>query len=111
MCYRREISWNAVKRKMLKTSVFMRILELRVKLHNSLRNNTSLVIPTSRLAWGVWVEIYYLFRDGELKTTGVGIDNLLPPMRRFGGDSNRAEKKQTVIEKLKAFFEKYFGVV
>ena len=50
------------------------------------------------------------FRDGELKTTGVGIDNLLPPMRRFGGGSNRAEKKQTVIEKLKAFFEKYFGV-
>ena len=51
------------------------------------------------------------FRDGELKTTGVGIDNLLPPMRRFGGGSNRAEKKQTVIEKLKAFFEKFFGVV
>ncbi len=51
------------------------------------------------------------FRDGELKTTGVGIDNLLPPMRRFGGNSNRTEKKQTVIEKLKAFFEKYFGVL
>lgn len=51
------------------------------------------------------------FRDGELKTTGVGIDNLLPPMRRFGGNSNRAEKKQTVIEKLKAFFEKFFGIV
>ena len=51
------------------------------------------------------------FRDGELKTTGVGIDSLLPPMRRFGGNSNRAEKKQTVIEKLKAFFEKYFGIV
>ena len=51
------------------------------------------------------------FRDGELKTTGVGIDNLLPPMRRFGGGSNRAEKKQTVIERLKAFFEKYFGII
>ena len=50
------------------------------------------------------------FRDGELKSTGVGIDSLLPPMRRFGGNSNRAEKKQTVIEKLKAFFEKYFGI-
>ena len=51
------------------------------------------------------------FRDGELKTTGVGVDSLLPPMRRFGNNSNRAGKKQTVIEKLKAFFEKYFGVV
>ena len=52
-----------------------------------------------------------ILADGELKTTGVGIDNLLPPMRRFGGDSNRAEKKQTVIEKLKTFFEKYLGIV
>ena len=51
------------------------------------------------------------FRDGELKTTGVGIDSLLPPMRRFGGNSNRAEKKQTVIEKLKAFFDKFFGIL
>ena len=52
-----------------------------------------------------------ILADGELKTTGVGIDNLLPPMRRFGGGSNRAEKKHTVIEKLKAFFEKFFGIV
>ena len=50
MCYRREISCDAVKHKILKTSVFMWILEFRVKLHNSLRKNTSLVIPTSRLA-------------------------------------------------------------
>ena len=51
------------------------------------------------------------FRDGELKTTGVGVDSLLPPMRRFGSNSNRAGKKQTVIEKLKAFFEKFSGIV
>lgn len=50
------------------------------------------------------------FRDGELKTTGTDIDGIMPPMRRFGG-GNRAEKKQTVIERLKQFFEKYFGVV
>ncbi len=30
-------------------------------------------------------------------------------MSRFGG-GNRQEKKKTVIEKLKVFFEKYFGV-
>ena len=50
------------------------------------------------------------FRDGELKTTGTDIDGIMPPMRRFGG-GNRAEKKQTVIDRLKQFFEKYFGVV
>ena len=49
------------------------------------------------------------FRDGEVKTTGTDIDKLMPPVSRFGG-SGRAAKKQTVIDKLRAFFEKYFGV-
>lgn len=49
------------------------------------------------------------FRDGEVKTTGTDIDKIMPPVSRFGG-SGRAAKKQTVIEKLKAFFEKYFGI-
>ncbi len=48
------------------------------------------------------------FRDGALKTTGTDIDKILPPVSRFGG--GRAKKKQTVLEKLKAFFEKYFGL-
>ncbi len=50
------------------------------------------------------------FRDGALKTTGTDIDSLMPPISRFG-KGNRAEKKKTITEKLKAFFEKYFGVV
>ena len=49
------------------------------------------------------------FRDGEVKTTGPDIDKLMPPISRFGGGS-RAEKKQTVIEKLKTFFERFFGI-
>ena len=49
------------------------------------------------------------FRDGSLKTTGTEIDKLMPPVSRFGG-GGRAKKKQGVIEKLKAFFEKYFGL-
>ena len=49
------------------------------------------------------------FRDGALKTTGTEIDKLMPPVSRFGG-GGRAQKKQGVIEKLKAFFEKYFGL-
>ena len=50
------------------------------------------------------------FRDGAIRTTGTDIDKILPAMSRFGG-GNRQEKKKAVIEKLKAFFEKYFGVV
>ncbi len=49
-------------------------------------------------------------RDGMLKTTGTDIDKLMPPVSRFGS-SNRAAKKQGIIEKLKRFFEKYFGIV
>ena len=49
------------------------------------------------------------FRDGSIKTTGTDIDKIMPPVSRFGG-GGRAEKKQTVIDKLKSFFEKYFGL-
>jgi len=48
-------------------------------------------------------------RDGTLKTTGTAIDKIMPPVSRFGG--SRTEKKQGIIEKLLAFFEKYLGLI
>lgn len=51
------------------------------------------------------------FRDGVLKTTGTDIDRIMPPVSRFNQDANRDNKKQTIIEKLQKFFEKYFGLV
>lgn len=51
------------------------------------------------------------FRDGVLKTTGTDIDKLMPPVSRFGGGGLRDKKKQGIIAKLKAFFEKYFGLL
>ncbi len=48
------------------------------------------------------------FRNGEIRTTGTDIDKIMPPVTRFGGA--RTKKKQTVIEKLKAFFERFFGI-
>ena len=50
------------------------------------------------------------FRDGFVKTSGTEIDKLMPPVSRFGG-GNRAAKKQGIIDKIKDFFEKYFGIV
>lgn len=57
------------------------------------------------------------FRDGTLRTTGTDIDRILPPVSRFGGGTsggkavgNRSEVKKTVIDRLRGFFEKYFGV-
>jgi type I restriction enzyme, R subunit len=49
------------------------------------------------------------FRDGMMKTTGTDLDRILSPVSRFSG--GRADKKQGVIEKLLAFFEKYLGLV
>ena len=49
------------------------------------------------------------FRNGALKTTGTDIDQILPPVFRFGG-GNRTEKKKTIIQRLAQFFEKYFGI-
>ena len=49
------------------------------------------------------------FRDGEIKTIGTDIDRLMPPVSRFGG-GNRDAKKQNVIDRLKAFFERFFGL-
>ena len=51
----------------------------------------------------------HVFRDGSVRTTGTDIDKLMPPISRFGG-GNRAEKKQTIIVKLQAFFERFFGI-
>lgn len=48
------------------------------------------------------------FKDGEIKTTGTDIEKILPPNSRFGGGGARAKKKETVIDKLKEFFKKYF---
>ena len=49
------------------------------------------------------------FRDGEIKTIGTDIYRLMPPVSRFGG-GNRDAKKQNVIDRLKAFFERFFGL-
>lgn len=51
------------------------------------------------------------FRDGELKTSGTAISNILPPIPLFGAKSNRQQKQETVVEKLTKFFEKYLGIV
>lgn len=50
------------------------------------------------------------FRDGSMKTVGTDIDQILPPMSRFGG-GNRDVQKNNIIERLKSFFEKYFGLI
>lgn len=50
------------------------------------------------------------FRDGTIRTTGTAITNVLPPVSRFSSDGSHSEKKQRVLAKLAAFFERFFGL-
>ena len=50
-----------------------------------------------------------MFEVELIKQIEINIDYILmSPVSRFGG--GRAKKKQGVIDRLKAFFEKFFGI-
>lgn len=52
------------------------------------------------------------FRDGEIVECGTEITQILPPIPLFSKnkDNDRGKKKQTVIAKLKAFFDRFFDI-
>ena len=50
------------------------------------------------------------FRDGGIATTGTAITKVLPPASRFAPDGGHGEKKQRVLTKLAAFFDRFFGL-
>lgn len=50
------------------------------------------------------------FRDGSIPASGTAITKILPPVSRFSKNNGHAAKKQTVLDKLTAFFERYFGL-
>jgi type I restriction enzyme, R subunit len=48
------------------------------------------------------------FGSGTVKAVGVDIVKVLPPMSMF--DTDREEKKRSVLEKITQFFERFFGL-
>lgn len=50
------------------------------------------------------------FRDGAIPITGTAITKILPPVSRFDKSNGHAAKKKMVLDKLVAFFERYFGL-
>ena len=50
------------------------------------------------------------FRDGAVSTSGTAITRILPPVSRFSPSGGHAVKKQAVIDRLLAFFDRYFGL-
>lgn len=50
------------------------------------------------------------FRDGVVPTTGTAITNVLPPVSRFSPTGERSQKRESVLTKLTAFFDKFFDI-
>lgn len=50
------------------------------------------------------------FRDGVVPTTGTAITSVLPPVSRFSPTGERSQKRESVLIKLTAFFEKFFDI-
>ena len=50
------------------------------------------------------------FQDGFISETGTAITKLLPPLNPFAPNNQYATKKLAVIEKLKLFLERFFGI-
>ncbi|RWZ52518.1 type I restriction endonuclease subunit R [Labedella phragmitis] len=48
------------------------------------------------------------FRDGQLRAGGTAITKVLPPVSRFSAEGGHGEKKQRVLTRLGAFFERFF---
>lgn len=47
------------------------------------------------------------FRDGYVQTSGTGLASILPPVSRFTPSGERSAKRASVIEKIRAFFDRY----
>lgn len=50
------------------------------------------------------------FRDGGVPATGTAITRILPPASRFSKNNDHSLKKQTVLDRLAYFFDRYFGL-
>ena len=50
------------------------------------------------------------FRDGAISSSGTAITKILPPVSRFAKNNSHSVKKQTVLDKLGKFLERYFGL-
>lgn len=50
------------------------------------------------------------FRDGVFQTGGTAIIDVMPPVSRFAAAGGHGVRKQTVIERLTAFFERFHGL-
>lgn len=50
------------------------------------------------------------FQDGAVKVTGTAVTKILPPVSRFAKNAGHSDKKRIVLEKLAAFFDRFFDL-
>ncbi|MBU0614200.1 type I restriction endonuclease subunit R [Patescibacteria group bacterium] len=50
------------------------------------------------------------FRNGNVATTGTAITKILPPVSRFSPGGERTKKRESVLDKLMSFFERFFDI-
>ncbi len=50
------------------------------------------------------------FRDGSIPAAGTAITKVLPPVSRFSADAAHSTKKRAVLDRLSAFFQRFFGL-
>lgn len=50
------------------------------------------------------------FKNGEIQAAGTAFASILPPVSRFTPTGDRMRKKETVLEKLMAYFDRYFNI-
>ena len=50
------------------------------------------------------------FRDGSVPATGTTISKVLPPVSRFSPTGERTQKRESVLNKLSSFFERFFDI-
>jgi len=51
------------------------------------------------------------FLNGYVASSGTDIAKIMPPMNPFSKTVNREEKKQSILEKIKVFFDRYYDLV
>lgn len=50
------------------------------------------------------------FKNGEIQSAGTAFAKILPPVSRFSPTGDLMKKKETVLEKLKAYFDRFFDI-
>ena len=50
------------------------------------------------------------FRNGSVATTGTALAKVLPPVSRFSPGGERSQKRESVLDKLTRFFERFFDI-